>query len=322
MPGVNPFKPIYEKCNSPKGKLIDFPRMIDLEPTSTCNFRCLMCPTGNRSLTRPGSFMGSDTFNRIAVEASYYGAALRFIGWGEPLLHPNISDFINIASEYGLLTHLNTNGSKVDSNYLGHELVRSGLNSIKFSFQGVDRQSYLNMRRADFFDGMMASIKCIRGAKEYHKSDIWIAASTSVTNETPKQIADFIELMTPWVDELSIGTTTFDFMDLNTVRLRPGERDLLEELQAQDTTEKRHPDPCPEVFDKLSIHADGTVVVCCNDFNGRVTLGNVDYTPILDMWRHPDIEAYRKRLTAKEYSGPLCSVCYDYMGLTDSANAG
>ncbi len=49
---MNPFRPLYDLCNSPKGELIDFPRMIDVELTSSCNYRCLMCPTGNRSLAR------------------------------------------------------------------------------------------------------------------------------------------------------------------------------------------------------------------------------------------------------------------------------
>ncbi len=98
--------------------------------------------------------------------------------------------------------------------------------------------------------------------------------------------------------------------------LKPADRERMEKLAAGQTVEKRHPDPCPEVFDKLGIQADGGVVVCCNDFDGTVALGNVRDTPIAELWRHPKIEAYRKNLAAKKYVGPLCSVCYDYMGCT------
>jgi len=57
-----------------------FPRRIDVERTNPCAFRCLMCPTG--------------TFSQQ---------------------HDNgVLDFIRETHARGLLTHVNTNGSKLD----------------------------------------------------------------------------------------------------------------------------------------------------------------------------------------------------------------
>ncbi len=310
---MNPFRPLYDLCNSPKGELIDFPRMIDVELTSSCNFRCLMCPTGNRSLDRHAEFMTEETYEKIVDQCAEHGTALRFIGWGEPTLHPRVMGFVGAAFSRGLLTHLNTNGSKITGN-MSRGLVGMGLDSIKFSFQGVNRQSYLDMRRTDFFGGMIEAIGLMRWARVSQTP--WIAASTSITDETPEQVEKFRQIMTPLVDELTIGNTTFDFMDLSAVRLRPGEKAMLEKAMAAESVEKRHPDPCPEVWDKLSIHADGTGVVCCNDFDAVTNLGNINDTTIAEMWRHHEIEAYRERLVRKEYSGPLCESCFDYMNCT------
>ena len=88
---------------------------------------------------------------------------------------------------------------------------------------------------------------------------------------------------------------------------------------ALSTDPKLHPRPCPEVFNKLSIHANGDVVLCCNDFNGVVKLGNVGETPLRDLWRHPKIEAYRERLAQDNYKARLCRDCYDYQALTEGA---
>jgi radical SAM protein with 4Fe4S-binding SPASM domain len=71
------------------------------------------------------------------------------------------------------------------------------------------------------------------------------------------------------------------------------------------------------VFDKLSVHYDGSVRVCCNDFDGITNLGNVNEAPLSEIWRHPQMEEYRKRLSANEYGGKLCGSCYDYAGLTE-----
>ena len=54
--------------------------------------------------------------------------------------------------------------------------------------------------------------------------------------------------------------------------------------------------------------------MCCNDFDGVMELGNVNETPIAELWRHPKIEAYRERLARQDYDAPLCRDCFDYMG--------
>lgn len=316
---MNPFQSLYDSFNYGTSRekydsLPDFPRMLDIELTSACNFRCLQCPVGNHSMTRPAVFMSANVFASIVDQCAPHGTALRLIGWGEPMLHPNIVDLIHYAAEAGLLIHLNTNASKLTPQVC-EELVDAGLSSIKLSFQGVDRQSYLEMRRTDFFDGMIRAIGWMNDARGHRKLP-FIAASTSITYESDEQVAEFRALMEPLVDHLSVGRTTFDFMDMKAVRLKPAEKAMLERLAGLQTVAKRHPDPCPEVFDKLSIHADGNAVVCCNAYDNEGVIGNVNDTPIAELWRHPTIEAYRERLARREYTGPLCGQCFDYMSLT------
>lgn len=318
MAAVNPFRHIYDECNTgdPADKyrdLADFPLMIDIELTSACNFRCLMCPTGNLSLARKSEFMTPRTFSRVVAQCLEHGTALRFIGWGEPLLHPRVCDFISDAGN--LPTHLNTNGSMIDDD-LAEMLMGSGLTSMKFSFQGVDRKSYAEMRNTDWFEGLVETISRVRRHRGERPLP-WLSASTTITDETPEMVEKFKKLLSPLVDELSIGKTVFDFMDLNAVRLRAQDKDRLTLLKSLESTEKRHPIPCPEVYTKLSVHADGSVVVCCNDHSGETNLGNVNNVPIAEIWRHPEMESYRERLARKEYTGPLCSVCYDYMDCTE-----
>jgi len=317
---VNPFQHLYDACNTgdPAEKLAnlpDFPRLIDVELTSSCNFKCLMCPTGNKSLKRKATFMKSKVWNRIIGQCLQQDTAIRLIGWGEPLLHPQVIYFIKDAAHAGLLVHVNTNASHINLGTAA-PLVQAGLASIKFSFQGVDKKSYAEMRQIDFFDGMLDAIKIMRRARGSARLP-YMAASTSITYETEEQVEEFRDKLAPLVDHLGIGRTIFDFMDLSAVRLKPDQIALLTRLKELCTDEKKHPDPCPEVFDKLSIHADGSVVVCCNDYDGVTDLGNVLDRPIAEIWHHPQMEGYRERLARKEYTGPLCSVCYDYAGLTN-----
>ncbi len=319
MGRLYPFAPLYDICNagsnaSKYGALADFPKIIDVELTSACNFRCKMCPTGNLSLTRPAGFMDMSLVTEIAKQCEPHGTAVRFIGWGEPLLHEFVAESVFRFTQRRLLSHINTNGSKLTP-HMAQWLINAGLSSLKFSFQGVDRKSYEEMRGTDYFDGLLetaAMVKELRGTRPYP----YLHISTSITDESSETVAAFRERAAQCADSVTIGHTTFDYMNWKAARLRPHEIEVLKRLAGAQTVEKRHPTPCTEIFDKLSIHFDGSVRVCCNDHSGETNLGNVNDAPLADIWRHHQIEAYRKTLAAGRYEGPLCSVCYDYSDLT------
>jgi radical SAM protein with 4Fe4S-binding SPASM domain len=321
----NPFGKHYTRCNSgdPRDKynsLDTFPHLIDVELTSACNFRCLMCPTGNLSLARPAKFMAVPTLQKI-VDQCAGKADIRFIGWGEPMSHPDVFEVVASCNEKGIMTHMNTNGSYLEDTVATWGLLKMRLTSLKFSFQGVDRKSYAEMRNTDFYDELLARIRRLREMQdqfyELHSHRTFISLSTTTTYETQEQIDAFLAEVSPYLDEVSVGKTTFDFLNLDSVRLKPEDKQRLAELMAEDTSSKVHPDPCPEVYDKLSIHADGSVHVCCNDYDGVTDLGNVNDTPIEKIWRHPTMEWYRERLANKNYDQPLCRDCYDYLGVTE-----
>ncbi len=317
---MNPFSPLYAKCNNGAAAdkhalLSGGPIIVDVEPVGLCNFRCVFCPTGLKALGRPGGYMSEETFASLIDKTRMWGTAIRLIGWGEPLMHPKIVDFVKAAHDAQRLTHINTNGSKL-TRELAEELVEAGLSSIKFSFQGIDREGYESMRRIDFFDGLLETIGILRDARGDSKRP-WIAASTTTTTETPEQIATFRALMEPMVDDLTIGHTIFEFIDMAAVPKK--RRAELEAAAANEQIVKKHPSPCPEIYDKLTVHWDGAVRVCCNDYSGKTNLGNIVTDSLESIWRHPTIEAYRDRIDAGDYGGPLCSVCWDYQSLTKGA---
>lgn len=324
---MNPFAARYAGFNVGTGAeklaaLGDFPSIIDVEATNACQFKCLQCPTGNMSMRRPTGMMTKETFAKIVAQAAEHDTWIRFILWGEPLLNKDIVHFVWLVNGAGLESHINTNGQRL-TRELTKQLIWAGLSSLKFSFQGVDRRTYRDMRNIDFFEPLLATIKMVRQARDAANSNKrpWLHASTSITDETPEMVEFFRRRIEAYLDApISVGKTIFGFNDLKAVRLKPEDRKRLEKFAAaEDVTKLRHPDPCPEVYSKLAIAWDGTARVCCNDYDGHTNLGNVNQTPISEIWQHPTMRAYRERLAEKDYGGPLCSVCYDYQELTEGA---
>ncbi|MDO8607356.1 MAG: radical SAM protein [Phaeospirillum sp.] len=315
---MNPFSPIYQKCNtgnsqSKLAELPAFPRLLDIEMTNTCNFRCLMCPTGTFSMQRPKGFMAEDVFYKILDEITPHKTPLRFIRWGEPLMHPKLVEFVSAAHGRGVLTHINTNGSKLDAAYIG-ALIDAGLDSIKFSFQGVDRKSFNEMRNIDFFDDLIATIRLfgdIRGDRPRP----YVHVSTTITYENREQVETFKALLTPLVDLVTVGRTVLEHVDLKTVRLRPDEMKMLTFLKDQETVVRKHPE-CPEVFDKMSINWDGGVTACCGDSDNLMTIGSVRDNSLDAIWNSEKLNEYRGMLADMRHDElPLCKTCYDYHGL-------
>lgn len=315
---VNPLQPIYDICNAGNSRqkldnLPAFPRLIDVEMTNTCNFRCLMCPTGNFSQKRKKGFMTGETFAKVLDEAARHGAPLRFIRWGEPLTHPDIVAFLQACRDRGVLTHLNTNGSKMTDDMM-EALLAVPLDSIKFSFQGVDRKSYAEMRNIDFFDELAATIRRLH-ERRGGQAKPFIQVSTTITYETPDLVRRFKQDMAPYCDSLNVGRTVLEYVDLNAVRLRPHEMEELRRLKDLESVVKVHPE-CPEVFDKISVNWDGKVTACCMDSDDMMVVGDLASQTLEEIWRSDLMTHYRTVLADMRHDElPLCKSCYDTHGL-------
>ena len=93
----NPLQSVYDKVNKQPKKVLQFPAFVDIELTNHCNLNCKMCP---RFLAeRKQGFMFYDGFVKVVQECKKHNTPVRLIGWGEPLLHPNIIDVIKYVKQ-------------------------------------------------------------------------------------------------------------------------------------------------------------------------------------------------------------------------------
>ena len=83
-----------------------FKRMY-LEITNVCNLRCAFCPGTNR----PQRFMTPEEFRQLAARLRPYGTYLMLHVMGEPLLHPQLAELLDIAGALGFRVCLVTNGT-------------------------------------------------------------------------------------------------------------------------------------------------------------------------------------------------------------------
>jgi radical SAM protein with 4Fe4S-binding SPASM domain len=315
---INPFQPIYQICNMSNSKeklklLPTFPRCIDVELTNICNFRCLMCPTGIGSIKRKKGYMEDEVFNKILKEIEYYNTPIRLVRCGEPLLHPKLIEYIRILKSIGSIVHINTNGFLLDEDMMDN-LLDVGLDSFKFSFQGVDRRSYNEMRNKDFFQELLDKVKVFY-EKRGDSDKPFIQVSTTITYESSEQVKSFREKLNHNVDLLTVGRTILEYIDINKCKVSDRERSMLLYLKKQESVVKKHLE-CPEVFDKLSINWDGTVSACCFDYDNKMLVGDMKEHSLKQIWESQRMHEFRSLLADMRHKDlELCSACYDYHGL-------
>ena len=314
----NPFTSIYEVCNQGNSiqkldNLPEFPRYIDIELTNHCNFRCLMCPTGTKSIKRKSGYLSMELFSIIINEIKEYKTPIRFIRWGEPTLHPEWLNCIRKAHNEGIVCHLNTNGSKLNEAIID-EIIKIPLDSIKFSFQGVDKKSYKEMRCNDDFEELMKKVELLH-TKRADKLYPYIHISTTITYETKEQVESFKNNVKQFTDLVTVGRTVLEHIDINKVNLAKKEKELLLWLKTQESVIKKHTE-CPEVFDKLSINWDGSVSACCSDYDNKMIVGDLSQNSLKEIWNSEKMNIYRKLLAEMRHDSlELCKSCYDYHSL-------
>jgi MoaA/NifB/PqqE/SkfB family radical SAM enzyme len=310
---LNPWKKIYQSPQVVNPYRTGSPRFalyIDVEATNHCNMKCLFCV--RQQMSRPKGFMDIRLFREICKQAKRYGAqGIRFSRWGEPLLHPGILGMIETAKKSGLLTYLATNGLLCDKK-TSEGLMRSGLDCLNFSMQGVSEREYNALRNNRAYSRLKENIVNFALLREREKTGSpFLRISTTITNEKASEINRFRNDWARFVDEVGIGYTWFK-------RLRDKSKVFPWLRRAQPLPTRFR---CFEVMYKLNIDWDGMVTACCLDYDRQLSLGRMQEASLLAFWQSPQLKALRSLLLEKRQDlFLLCSTCelnYGFRGAVD-----
>lgn len=286
----NPYGDIYAKSLLPieKRPVPETPFVVDVELVNTCNFKCKMCPTGKREIKRPKGFMKTATYTEIITQCKNWKPKpyIRFVRWGEPTLHKGLFTFIREAHKRGMKTHFNTNGYTLDDKMI-EQIVSSKLDSIKFSFQGYDWMEYEEYRGRDFYNILAMKARQLKEYRSRFGDKPYIVIGTTVEKPVKARTEFFQSIMADSADLVTVGQT----------------RDL-------DEVPENPPVGCREVFDKMSIDWDGTVVACCGDYDRLMVIGNIHQNTLKEIWHGEKLNKIREMLRQGRHSElPLCRHC-------------
>lgn len=156
----------YKYNNFPKLKILDnYPPNIQIEPTSVCNLRCIMCYQSDKSFSsKSQGFMGYmkfDLFKKIIDEIEGKIEGVTFASRGEPTLHPELDKLLKYCEGKFLALKLNTNATLLNEKKI-HELLSSDLQQLVLSIDEKDKENYEKIRVNAKFEIIMKNLEMLK----------------------------------------------------------------------------------------------------------------------------------------------------------------
>ena len=267
-------------------------RKIYVEISNLCNLSCAFCPGTKRS---PGRMTPGD-FAKLLPKLRPYTDFLYFHIMGEPLCHPHLAEFLEMAHQQGFRVILTSNGTLLARQ---QEMLLSapGLHKINISLHAFEAND-LAVPFAQYLSDCFRFGKAAEG-KKLVVYRLWNKGGADTKNE---EILSAMEkaFPKPWVEETR-GTRIGD-----RVFLEYGEKFDWPDLGAPEGSEKMF---CYGLRDQLGVLWDGTVVPCCLDHEGDLALGNLFDQDMEEILQSPRAKTIYEGFSRKEAVEELCRRC-------------
>jgi len=267
-------------------------RKVYLEISNLCNLKCRFCP----GTQRKKQAMTPADLETLLPKLTPWTDYVYFHLMGEPLFHPHLGHFLELAEKEGLKVILTTNGTLLPrqqelllSSPAVHK-VNISLHAFEANDLDVDFETYLH--------GCLTFGQAAQGRKIV-SFRLWNSGGEDEKND---EILETMESFfpAPWTQDRH--------------GQRIGQRVFLEYGDKFDWPDLTAPDGGQAVFchglrDQIGVLCDGTVVPCCLDHEGDIALGNLFREELGDILETPRAKAIYEGFSRRTASEELCRRC-------------
>jgi len=270
---------------------VPFSLLVDV--TNRCNFRCVMCPTGNEALLRaagrrPGMIHLS-LYKKVIDETARMGK-LRRLGLykdGEPLLHPDLPEMIRYAKEKQVaeLVNVTTNASLLTPER-SKQILESGLDEIRISLRATNTESYREVTQVSniSYEGIRDNILNFVSLRNQLKLRTPLVVVQMIPmRQNQSQLDDCLDFWSKRADDVQVEP----WMEWD------GQAQVPRDGRDSPVLEDAERYACPIPWYSLVINWDGDVSVCCVDWAKRAVVGNVRKESLSDVWNGEKLRRFR-----------------------------
>jgi radical SAM protein with 4Fe4S-binding SPASM domain len=272
------------------------PLFYSIEATNACNYRCKYCPQGNPDGQKfKKGQMSIVLFENILKQISQLRpvSQVYLTGSGEPLMHPDLEEFIWLSNKYGFTPSFSSNGSLFSQERIKN-LTDSGRFSLTVDFS-PSKGIYETYRSGGSWSTVYANLKNLLVLKrkldrDYPKIEIRDMSTIAISSkkERAKSLIDLKSLFKGLrVDRFSQLKVHSWIGNIDQKMIPP---------QVKGNKYKL----CTHPWSIFVITWNGEVLPCCRDFGSEYVVGKIDAKDgILDIWNNERIKSLREALVKK-----------------------
>ena len=264
---------------------------VYVEITNICNRSCSFCHGHSRV---PGR-MGREDFVRILEQLEGKTKYLCYHLMGEPLTHPELPLFLRMAEEKGFRSVITTNGTLLKDR--GAELIAAGPHKVSISLHSFEGEE------GDAFDRYLEETAAFaQAAVEAGIIVVFRLWNRGCDGGKNSSILDLFRrrLPGPWAEN------TRGYRIRDRLFLEWGDRFQWPDREAAERGDSVF---CYGLQDHFGILLDGSVVPCCLDSDGVITLGNVFREELEQILTSPRAEAMVQGFRCRTATEDLCRRC-------------
>lgn len=278
------------------------PVIYNIETTNACNMRCEMCPR-TTMMTRKIETLDSEIFNRIInqikpytvdeweswqsfVETKYrimrndmsenhfflhvIPKVIVLHGYGDPLLDKKLPMRVKKLTQKDIPSYFSCNPANIDVEK-NLEMFQNGLDYIKYSVESVDDIIHKKIRgKASNFTEAYQKIVQLLEAKEKNDYDTTIVITMlDLGNQDKEQ--EFKKLKSK-------------FKDLDVYIYFKSQDQQWYQDKYEGTKSIHWQEFCQFPWSSMTIKSNGEAVMCVEDFNNEIILGDTKNESLSDIW--------------------------------------
>lgn len=260
-------------------------KKVYVEITNNCNLDCSFCNKNKRDKL----FISTNSFNKLLTKLKSFTKYLYFHVMGEPTLHPNINELIDIASK-DYFVNITTNG------YLINRISNNkNIRQVNISLHSFDEK--YNKTINEYLDNILSSVDKLLDNNTIINFRLWVNSK-------------YKDIILNKINEYYHVSITGESFKIKDNLYYDVEKEFIWPDLNNDYYEEKG--SCKGTIDHIGILADGTVVPCCLDSNGIINLGNIykdNLDDIINSDRYQNMyQGFKQNKKCEE----LCKKCNFY----------
>lgn len=264
---------------------------LTIETTNFCNTSCVFCP--HCRMKRKLVLMKDNLFDKCVDEAMKNNISeINISMFGEPLMDKKIFDRIKCVKEKGMKVVFSTNAMLLNKEN-AEKLAETGIDEVTISLDACSEKTYKYIRKNGDFKKTIENIEYfIKMRNKQIPRKTKIKMGMMYMDETKKEIDNFLNYWKNKVEDAAVRR--------------------LHHWGSKKTDKKflKHVLPCMALWQTPVVLSDGSVTVCCLDYEGALKIGDINKNSLEEIWNSEKTKALRRlHIENKRSQIPYCAQC-------------